>query len=193
MGWRITTVVLGVWVIWSLACYEPREDRCEAGQARCDPSGSVTYAENCRTNPTGPNTFDREACYDWAGTCRIGEDSGAGLRRAFCAADDDLDPRCAPGTFVDVCTEDGWLRCADGYASVEALCPWSATCALDAQGAAACGAATEPSPFCAEVDVGYACDGDVTLRCEGGFEVSRWACPATQRCDPDTGRCAAGE
>ena len=193
VGWRITLVILGIWVVWSLACYEPREDRCAFGQARCAPDGAVTYAETCVANDSGPYYFQRDACYAWAGTCRVGEDWNTGARRAFCAASDEPDPRCSPGAFFDQCTENGWIRCADGYVAFEATCPFSAACVLSTQGTATCGEATETSPFCDEEAAGYVCDGDVSVRCEGGFEASRWVCPETQFCAPQTGRCATRE
>ena len=113
----VASCVLSVlWGVWSLACYQVSEDRCELGEAECEVISSTQTARNCIAPPGSIRYLDQTFCTEARACVVVGDGEG---ERALCAQASSQDARCGEGS---VCQGGVALVCDAGYLVEEITC-----------------------------------------------------------------------
>lgn len=144
-------------------------DECEAGQLRC----SDNIAETCSqsySDGSAPLIWVREDCGE--GVCRV---TGG---EAFCAVDDQPDPRCAVGSDQAVCDGATRVSCRHGFAAALEDCSAGEGHCVDTAFGAECAFSSSPTALCPPAAYASACDANTLIHCVDAYVVAREPCGA---------------
>jgi hypothetical protein len=167
------------------------EPRCDGGNPSFCEGNAVTECRAgyvTRTTQCGSENHTGAFCVTAA--------TGSSSTQAFCAADPEPNPLCAPSEYQtsihhesDACEGNDKLRCMLGYvvdrqSCGQQFCRDQGTCVLSG----------DPEPSCGAPGKDYGmsfCEGSAMVQCAGAYRLSVSACGAGETCHVRAAQCGS--